>query len=267
MSTGGSKAPKTPTAQQQAEGNIQTAQAQAHLDNPTQVTPFGTSRWSVAPNNLDWTQTVSLSPAMQQQLTGLQNIAAQLQPHISTDPTNVAGFNPANYNFDQATQAAQNAAYQNASQYLDPQFAQQGQQLTQSLADRGIPIGSEAYNLAMSQFGRTKQQAYDSARNQAFLQGLAANQQGFQQGMQGRQQLISENQVPLSMLSAITALEQGGMPQFQATQQPTVQGIDWNTIMAGNAAKAQAANQASAGTNQLIGTGAGLAGLAGLLLL
>lgn len=267
MSTGGSKAPKTPSASEQAQGNIATAQAQAHLDNPTQVTPLGTSAWSVAPNNLDWTQNISLSPEMQWQLHNLQGIAAGLMPNISTNPTNVPGFNPANFNFDQATQNAQNAAYQNATQYLNPQFQQQSLQLSQSLADRGIPIGSEAYNLAMDEFGRTKQQAYEGARNQAYLQGLAAQQQGFSQGMQGRQQLISEKQIPLSMLSNITALEQGGMPQFQGSQQPTVQGIDWNAIMAGNAAKAQAANQQQAGVNQLIGTGAGLAGLGAMLLL
>lgn len=73
-------------------------------------------------------------------------------------------------------QQVQNALYQNATQYLDPQFKQSGDQLSNRLANQGITQGSEAYINAMLNQSNAEQQAYESARNQAVSGGINAAQ-------------------------------------------------------------------------------------------
>lgn len=229
MSSSTPKAPKEASPQAQAAANIDLARRQAAIDRPTQITPLGTSTWSGDVENA--TNTVSLSPQMQQQFQGVTGIANALIPQVQTNYSagSVPGFNPANANFTNDVAAARDAAYKYATSDLDPQFAEQQDQLTQQLADRGIPIGSEAYNLAMDQFGRSKSGAYENARNQAYLQGLQAENQGFTQGMQGRQQLFQEQQQPLSALGQLLNLEMGGQFQPYQFNSPTIAPIQYNT--------------------------------------
>jgi hypothetical protein len=109
----------------------------------------------------------------------------------------------------QAIQDAEDAAYKQQTQYLDPQYAQAGKSLDNSLINQGITQGSEAYNNAQTLYNNQKQQAYGNAQMQAvqagqneqniqFGQGLqasqlqnSANQQGF---TQGATQLEAQNQ-------------------------------------------------------------------------
>jgi hypothetical protein len=76
-----------------------------------------------------------------------------------------------NTNFGQLVQQAQNAAYQSQTQYLDPQFQQGQEALQQQLADQGIQEGTPAYSRAMLDFNNQKQQAYQSAQDQAVAAG------------------------------------------------------------------------------------------------
>ena len=81
-------------------------------------------------------------------------------------------------------QQVQNALYQNATQYLDPQFKQSNAQLANRLANQGITQGSEAYNNAMLNAGNAQQQAYESARNNAVSGGINAAQGMFGMNLQ-----------------------------------------------------------------------------------
>lgn len=259
MSSGSPSSPKTPSASEQSAGNIQTAQAQARLDNVNQNTPWGSQTYTEGPTH-QWTSNLQLSPELQQQFGGLQNIITGAMGNVSTDPTqNVQGFDPRNYDFSSSVNDAANAAYQGQTQYLDPEFAKSQAALDQNLADRGIPLGSQAYTGMQDDLGRQKQAAYADARNSAFTQGMQAENQGFTQGMQGRQQQIAENQIPLSTLATAMGLQQGTQQTgtTNSASQPTVAGIDWNSISQGNQAKAQAAAANSAGTNSMIGSGLG----------
>lgn len=232
MSTGGAKTPKQTSPQAQTEANINLARAQTQFDRPTQITPLGTSQWTGTPEQ--GVQTITLSPEMQQQLSGTQNIVnSLLQQYQGQLPGQLpAGtFDPSNYNFDAATHSAQQAAYQQGAQYLDPQFKQGQAELSQNLADRGIPIGSEAYNLAMDEFARNKQAAYSDLQNRSYLQGLQAQNQGFTQGLQGRQQLAAEQQIPLSALAQLTALEQGSQYQPVPFMSPQISPIQYNAAV------------------------------------
>lgn len=98
----------------------------------------------------------------------------------------------------QAQLQQQNAAYNQATAYLDPQFANEQRDLQTQLVNQGIPQGSEAWNRAMDEFNRTKTFAYNQAEqgavgqgnaleNQLFGQGLAANQNAYGQALNSGQ--------------------------------------------------------------------------------
>jgi hypothetical protein len=136
-----------------------------------------------------------------------------------------------NSNFPQLVQQAQNAAYQSQTQYLDPQFQQAQSNLTQQLADQGIQEGTPAYSRAMLDFNNQKQQAYQSAQDQAvaagnqqqqalFGESLGAGQfanqaqaQGFGQGLN-----LADlyNQAVLGAAGQQNTAVQLGMSQAQA---------------------------------------------------
>lgn len=85
------------------------------------------------------------------------------------------------------SQQTVDALYKANTQYLDPQFTQSQAKMESQLANQGITRGSEAYNNAMLNFNNQKQQAYESARNQAIGQGTAAAQGMFGMSLQGAQ--------------------------------------------------------------------------------
>jgi hypothetical protein len=86
-------------------------------------------------------------------------------------------------NFPQLVQQAQDAAYQQQTQYLDPQFSQSRQQLTQMLADQGVQPGTEAYDRATGDLNRQQQMAYQSAQSSAVAAGNAQEQSLFGQSL------------------------------------------------------------------------------------
>jgi len=80
-----------------------------------------------------------------------------------------------------------NALYKANTQFLDPQFEYEQSALENKLANQGITPGSEAYKNAMWDFNKNKQQAYESARNQAVAGGMNAAQGMFGMNLQGGQ--------------------------------------------------------------------------------
>lgn len=86
--------------------------------------------------------------------------------------------------FTQAAQQASDSAYKAAASRLDPQFAQQESDLRSRLANSGITENSDAYRREMDNFSRQRTDAYGQAQNNAYAQGLYAQNQGFQQGQQ-----------------------------------------------------------------------------------
>jgi len=248
----------TGAARATAEGNAAAARETAAANQrlqlmgqygsmTNQITPYG--KISYTPTYLDklgnpttptditdpsifrqWTQTMTLSPEQQvlynqnQRINqNLGNIAETGVGLVQKSLDNPLDFsqNQQLYTPGQLQQQASDAAYQNAAQYLDPQFKQSNAQLANRLANQGITQGSEAYNNAMLNAGNQQQQAYESARNQAYIQGLSGGQQQYQQAMGTRQQQIAEQQAlqqnPLNMLNAVRTGQ-----QLQVAQMPQV---------------------------------------------
>jgi hypothetical protein len=200
-----------------------------YLDN--QGNPIANPADITDPNMLrQWTQTMTLSPEQQAMYNQNQALNQTLGNIATTGVGQVQRSmnNPLDFSQNQALQTpgqlqqqASNAAYQNAAQYLDPQFKQSNAQLTNRLANQGITQGSEAYNNAMLNAGNQQQQAYESARNQAYIQGMSGAQQQYTQGLGTRQQQNAEQQVlrqdPLNTLNAIRSGQ-----QMQVAQMPQV---------------------------------------------
>jgi hypothetical protein len=118
--------------------------------------------------------------------------------------TSVAGGGPiqtgVSSDFPTLIKQAQDAAYNQQTQYLDPQFKQGRQQLVQALADQGLQPGTEAYDRATGDFDRQQQQAYQSAQNSAVAAGNAQEQSLFGQSLgagqfanQAQQQRFGQN--------------------------------------------------------------------------
>ena len=240
-----------------------------------QVTPYG--KISYTPTYLDkqgnpisnpsditdpsilrqWTQTMTLSPEQQalynqnQTLNQtLGNIAETGVGYVQKSMDNPLDFsqNQQLYTPGQIQQQASDAAYQNAAQYLDPQFKQSNAQLANRLANQGITQGSEAYNNAMLNAGNQQQQAYESARNQAYIQGQQGAQQQYAQGLGTRQQQIAEQQLlrqdPLNTLNAIRTGQ-----QLQVAQMPQV-GVS-NPAALNSATQGGVSQQGTAGPDML----------------
>lgn len=222
---GKSSPPSSPdpyvSAAAQAQFGEQTAAYNAALNNVNQVGPTGSNTWNVtgySPTGApEYTQTQSLSPQQQQifnqqqsnQITAGQtaaNLARESQSSLGqplpTNPNapsvqmqiNTSGVPGIAGSGDLAgfTDQAQNAAYQQQTQYLDPQFSQEQQQLDAQLRNSGAQPGSAAYNNAMQLFTNQKQQAYSNAQEQAVGQGLQEQQALYGESANTNQQLFGQ---------------------------------------------------------------------------
>lgn len=225
----GKSAPRPPaapdpaaTSAAQTQSNKETALYTFGLNNPDYNTPLGNLSYNVNqsdPNAPKTTANVTLSPEQQQlynnstnQSIGLSNLAGDLQSRVGSTLNQPL---PTGGDFNAASKNAQDAYYANQKQFLDPQFEQGQHQLDAKLANQGITMGSEAYNNDQNNFARQKQSAYDTAQNNAILQGPQNAQQLFALSAAARNQ-------PLNEFNALRSQSQVSMPQFNGTSQTPV---------------------------------------------
>ena len=214
-------------AQETAQGNIEAARLATAANRVNQRTPYGNLDYAVTGTdpygNPTWTATQTLSPAQQKLLDyqnqtseglgrlsqkGLGYVENMLQTPFDTSALPSTGFNPSQ-------------SYQDAyMQRLQPQITQTREALQQQLANKGIDIGSTAYDRAMQS---------QAQRENDLL--LGATTQGFGVGQQARQQALQEQAYlrnePLNTLSAVRTGSQVTGPQFvNSAQQATTAGPD-----------------------------------------
>lgn len=199
MSKGGNSAPNPYTsAGQQTQSNINSGIASNVLNNTNVYSPYGSSTYAqTGSTNVDgyqipqFSQNISLNPQQQATLGSIEGAAGNLAGKIQNASSGTyglgqyttglkTGFNqgqpiqgqtsmPAGS--AQAIQDARDAAYNQQEAYLQPQQAQQGEQLNASLAQQGITQGSAAYNNAQSQQGRQNTFSNQQAQNAAVQAG------------------------------------------------------------------------------------------------
>ena len=214
-------------AQETATGNLEAARQATAANRVNQVTPYGNLSYAITGadpyGNPTWTATQTLSPAQQQLLDyqnqtslglgqlagkGLGYVSNMLETPFDTSQLPSTGFNPSQ-------------TYQEAyMQRLAPQLQMGRDQLAQDLANKGIDIGSKAYENAM----RMQAQRENDLLLGATTQGFGVGQQARQTALQEQAYLRNE---PLNTLSAVRTGAQVQGPQFvNSAQQATTAGPD-----------------------------------------
>jgi hypothetical protein len=254
------KAPKAPdpaqTAAAQTGSNIATAAANTAMGNVNQVTPEGslsynqtgtykytdpaTGRTYDVPT---FTATQTYSPEQQRLYeTGVgtqQNLADLAKTQSSFLQDYMA--KP----FDGTNDATEARLMELGRKRLDPMFADRRASMEQDLANRGIAMGSRAYESAM----RGQSQSENDAYNQLLLTG---NQQAFSQGQATRNQPINE-------ITALMSGSQVSTPNYAGFNAGQVANTDYAGLQQqGYANQMNNYNQQMAQRNQLMG---GLFGL------
>jgi hypothetical protein len=254
----------TAAAKETATGNLEAARQATAANRVNQITPYGNLNYAITGadpyGNPTWTATQTLSPEQQQLLDyqnqtsmGLGKLAGQglgyvenmLKTPFDTSALPSTGFNPSQ-------------SYQDAyMQRLAPQLQQGREALQQQLANKGIDIGSEAYDRAMMN---------QAQRENDLL--AAATTQGFGVGQQARQSALQEQAYlrnePLNTLSAVRTGSQVTGPQFvNSAQQATTAGPDllgaaqntYNAQMGAYNAQQAGQNSFNSGLMNLAGAG------------
>ena len=108
-------------------------------------------------------------------------------PEINKSDYNVPEVNKSDWTFnvntsDEARRQAQEATYNSYMDYLNPQFERQTSDLESSLINKGLGVGSEAYERAMSDL----QDRQNAATNQAAYQSVLAGQNAYSQDLQNQ---------------------------------------------------------------------------------
>jgi len=277
----GKKTPSAPaqpdpaaTAMAQAAANKEAAVAQANINMVNQYTPQGsleyTQRGTASDGTPQFSATQKYSPE-QQQLYDLSNQAAQKYGQTANtqmdavssrlaQPLDFSSLGAAPVANEQTRQTVADAMYQR----LNPQFDRDRAALETSLANQGIGIGSQAYNTAIDEINR--------ARNDARLavEGQAGNQMAQLYGMESTarnsaiNEMVQQRQIPLNELAAMMSGSQVQSPSYINPAQQQVapgdiagatyanyQGAQnaYNSRMQANSANTQ-------GLYSLLGTGA-----------
>lgn len=254
-SSKGSKKPATPdyagAAREQGAADKATAQFEAGMNRPTEITPYGNRTWSLRPgadpNNPqagDWTVTTSLSPGQQQLMDqdtqnslsysqlapgAIQRVGAAVSQPFSTAGLSAApvanlATNPNMFSAERRN--VENALYGQLTQDYGQRFGEQDEALRTQLANQGLQAGTPAYDRALEDMRNTQNRAYADARQKATLMGgdeqsrnlsnminaIQAQQGQRQAGIQERAFLRS---MPLNEANAIRSGSQVTLPQFQ----------------------------------------------------
>lgn len=199
------------TANAQTASNVDTAKAQAKLNNVNQVTPYGNLNYTSTTGKdgiPQYTATQTLSPAQQQLLNtnqgtlqNLSNTGGQLANQIGTNLSSPMDFS-------QQQQYLQGLTNGN----LDYNWDRQQGSLDQQLANKGLKIGDESYSNAQRDFSTDRSAAYN-----------AANLNNFTTAQQSQSALRDQ---PINELTALLGQTQVQQPSFTGTPQTGVQGTD-----------------------------------------
>lgn len=162
--------------------------------------------------------------------------------------------NMGNYNFsvngsDEARQRAENATWQAYTSRLQPQFAQQADNLETRLQNQGITVGSNAYNRAMNNLQQTQNDSYNQAAYQSVLSGQNAFSNSLNDSMSAAN---FGNTAQQNYINQIMSLLQGSYSGYDKA-------MDIYGIQNGIDRRSQAASEANANEQMQAGLNAAMA--------
>lgn len=185
--------------------------AQTKANRPDQTNAFGTStHW-----NPDGSQTSSFGGGLGAAAGNLENQLAA----STASPMDFGSLPELQYGQD-AFNRASDAAYKQETSRLDPMWGQREEAERARLANQGLDPGSEAFQHAMDDFGRGRNDAYQGAINSSIGLGQSAANQMFNQSSAARTQRLAEmllgKKLPLEMLQGLGGFTgQAGFAQDQ----------------------------------------------------
>ena len=248
MGKGGGSQPQAPdpaaTAAAQGQINKETAIAQARLNRVNEITPLGSRTYEEFgvpedPDILRARAITTLNPTAQEAFEAEQRVNRDLNllsegqigrvegtlgqdfdlGGVANRVTNLntSGFTPFQGQINTAgispfaidpTMSGEEAIYGRHRARLDPRFQQEESDLRNTLANRGLFAGGEAFNRELGNFGRYRNDAYEQARRDAITQGI-------QMGNQQRGQQFGERQTQAELANQVRG-QQFGEQQAQA---------------------------------------------------
>lgn len=124
----------------------------------------------------------------------IPSMQATVDPGQTLGSVDLSGIQdlPGQNDFGGERQKVEDALYSRQTSRLDPQYQQQQKALETDLMNQGFARGSEAWNQAMGDFNREKEQAYSGARNDSILAGGGEQSRLFADALSGRQQGVGE---------------------------------------------------------------------------
>jgi hypothetical protein len=176
--------------------------------------------------------------------TNVDNTLNNMTTWSSNDSAN--NMNNINFTFDvnasdKARQQAQDATYQAYIDKLNPQFAQQTSDLSTALQNKGLAVGSEAYQRAMNDM----QDNQNEALNQAAYQSVLAGQNAYSQDLQNQINAGNfGNTAAQQYINALHSAMQGSASGYENQQNiygvgTSLAQVNYNNALAQAAAKAK----------------------------
>lgn len=227
-----------------------------------------------------WTQVTTLDPADQANLDKQRGLTSSLyglgQEQVGRINSAVSqpldfsklGAAPNPQDYLNPNQQVVDALYGTQTSRLNPQWDQERTRLETQLQNQGITLQTNpmAYANAFSQYNNARTDAFQQALAQAMGMGVTQSNNAFNQGMQSRQQGISElltqHNQPINELAAIL----GSSPGVQTPNFGSVPGAGVNPVNTMGAAQSaydaqqNTFNQGQANSRSNVGALAGLAG-------
>ncbi len=184
-------------------------------------------------NPQGWAQTGGVNASNWQGLGGGPDLGflSQFNTSGQVTPTTAASLQG-------AMQPYVDSAYQQQTRELDPQWQANQAQFQQQMVNQGLAPGSAAYQQAFDNFNRSKDDAYNQARSTAQQQGLAAQAQGFGQGLSQSQLGAQLAQALLGSNTSIANQQLGGNASVTNQLLGGNQSL-MNALLGGNSAIAQ----------------------------
>jgi hypothetical protein len=229
-------------AEQTAASDERMLDKQTAANRPNQYNPWGSMEWTQDEGG-NWSQTQTLTDDAQSALDaqmGLQKGKSEqalgMMDRMKDEfgqPVDWGQYGEQTgleYDPSQLRQRAEDASYNRATSRLDPRFEQEQNALEIKLANQGLSVGDRAYDDAMANQGRTKEDAYSNAQNQAVQQGKGESAQDYQQqkgsadyANQLRQnsmkEMMQQRGMSLNEINAIMSGQQVQTPGFEGFNQ------------------------------------------------
>jgi hypothetical protein len=191
--------------------------------------------------------------------SNVDNTLSNLTNWASTSSKNLADV-MGNYNFsvdgsDEARKRAEEAQFNSYMNYMQPQFDRQTSDLATSLQNKGLAVGSEAYQRAMNDLQDNQNQAI----NQASYNAVTAGQNAYSQSLADSINAGNfGNTAQQSYINQLLSALQGSASGYENQQNIFSTGVGKsNAKFQQDQANAAASNGL---TNTLITAGAGIAG-------